>query len=736
MPSDTRLWIAVLVLLAVAAPAAAAQPQFWDIDEAAQFLDGDIQGLSIDAFGRVRLAAAAPVLDNPSAPYVWTLARDAKGTVYAGTGNDGKVFRITGGKATLFFDAPELEVHAIAVGKDGKVYVGTSPDGEVYAVDAEGHSTDFFDPEEQYIWAMTFDEKGNLLVATGGGGRVYRVASDGKAETILDGPESHITALAVDSGNIYAGSSPSGVLYRIDPVAKKAFVLQDTLYREIKAIAVGRDGSVYAAAVEGSDKEDATRTTTPLATPAAVASTVPEVTVTESFVGLAVPQPTPAGSARTVESPKTGQTKGALIKLLPSGETDVLWSSVDEMPYALLRTADGVLVGTGNTGKLYRISEDRTWTMLTALPVQQLTAIVEGTNGAIVIASSNPGTLYTLGATAADEGTFISKVRDTETVSSWGRVQWECDTPAGTDVRLETRSGNTAAPDKTWSDWSAPYTHPDGDPIASEHARFLQVRASLRGKNGATPTLHSIRVPYLQRNLRPQVTSITVHPPGEVFQKPLSISGDTDILGLDAASTPGGDRASATPTPVMAATTYSRKLYQKGLQTFSWKGEDPNGDTLTYDVDYRPVHDTRFRPLRKDLTDSVLAWDTSSVPNGRYVVRIVARDISGNPESLALTGEKESAPFDVDNTPPVVTATAAKGVVKATARDDASLIRRAEYSLDGSHWEEMYPKDGINDSVEELYEFTPRGLTAGPHVVVIRATDLLGNVATARVNIE
>ena len=189
--------------------------------------------------------------------------------------------------------------------------------------------------------------------------------------------------------------------------------------------------------------------------------------------------------------------------------------------------------------------------------------------------------------------------------------------------------------------------------------------------------------------------------------------------------------------PMMAATTYSKKLYQKGLQTFSWKAEDPNGDTLTYDLEYRPVHDLRFRPLRQGLTDTVLAWDTSSVPNGRYVVRIVAHDGAGNPEPLALSGEKESAPFDVDNTPPAVTVSlAGKGVIHAVAKDDSSLIRRADYSLDGARWEEVHPKDGINDSPEETYEFTPRGLTAGPHVVVVRATDLLGNVATARVNIE
>ena len=730
-----RVAAAVLALLVVVTSSPAAQPQFWEIDEAGEFLEGDLQGLSVDAFGRVRLSSAAPVLHNPASPYVWTLARDGKGAIYAGTGNDGKVFKLAGKETTLFFDAPELEVHAVVVGRDGKVYVGTSPDGIVYAVGPDGQPTEFFDPEQRYIWALAFDEKGNLLVATGDEGKVHRVAKDGKSsEVILEGPESHITSLAVDGGRVYAGSSPSGVIYRIDPDAKKAFVLQDTLYREIKALVVGEGGAVYAAAVEGSDKEDPSRAA-PMPTAAAVPAGTAEVTVTESFVGILAPQgPVAPGTAKTVESPRTGQTKGALIKILPTGETDVLWSSAEEMPYALRRDKGGVILGTGAKGKLYRVGDDRTWTMLAALPVQQLTAIEAGDDGGIVIATSNPGTLYGFGGGAGDSGTFTSKVLDTETVSSWGRVRGHAEVPAGTQMRLETRSGNTGTPDKTWSDWAA-VPRGDGEPIPSERARFLQIRAVLEGSKGVSPVLDSIRVAYLQRNLRPQITSITVHPPGEVFQKPLSVTGETEILGLDPALPSGGSQP--TPTPMMPVTTYSRKLYQKGLQTFAWKGEDPNGDALVYDIEYRPVHDTRFRPLRAGLTDTVLAWDTSTVPNGRYVVRIVARDTPANPEGLALSGEKESPPFDVDNTPPAVTVElAGQGRVRAVARDDSSLIRKAEYSVDGSRWADIHPKDGISDSLEETYEFQPRGLGTGPHVVVVRATDLLGNVSTARLNVD
>jgi hypothetical protein len=422
--------------------------------------------------------------------------------------------------------------------------------------------------------------------------------------------------------------------------------------------------------------------------------------------------------------------------VLPSGEVDTLWSSSEETPHALVVTADGVLVGTGNKGKIYRIRNDRTWAMLSSFPADQVTALYRGPGDGVSLATANPGKIHVLEPAAGARGTFVSKVKDTDTVSSWGQLRWEATAPSGAQVQVQTRSGNTASPDSTWSDWSPPYVRGGGEPIASERARFLQVKATLMGRDGASPILDSIASAYLQRNLRPQIASITVHPPGEVFQKPLSISGETEILGLDAGPAP--ERAgSSSRGPMPPATSYSRKLYQRGIQTFSWKGEDPNGDNLVYEVSYRRMNDTRWRSLRKGLTDAVLAWDTTTVPNGRYVIRVTASDSPSNPETLALTSEKESDPFDVDNTPPTVSLILVPpATVRAIVKDDSSLVRKAEYSVDGGRWQEVHPVDGINDEMEETYEIPVGNLgSPGPHVLVVRGTDLLGNASTARIEV-
>lgn len=729
-----------LACLALPAAARAAQPQFWQLEGARDFLDGETEGLSVDSEGRVRLAPATRVVQDPEAPYVWSLARDGDGRLYVGTGNDGKIFRVENGKASLLFDAPELEVHALAVGKDGRVFAGTSPDGKVYAIDRAGKSEVYFDPSDKYIWALAFDAEGRLLVATGSEGRIHRVTSKDKSEVLFTSPEGHITALAVDpAGNVYAGSTPGGVLYRIDR-AGKVFVLHDSPYREAKALDVAADGSLYAALIDGKDASDSRPAVTPLPPLTATAPSV-EVTVSESF-SLAAPPATAASPApRTLEPIRSGSAKGAVIRVSPTGEVDTVWSSSDEMPYAVAATEDGVLVGTGNKGKLYRVRADRSWTMVTSFPAEQVTNLVRARTGEVFLATSNPGKVHVVEAAAGTRGTFTSKARDTETVSSWGRVRWDAELPPGTEIQVQSRSGNTGTPDSTWTAWSAPYTNRQGTPVASEAARFLQLRTVLVGREGRSPVLDTLVAAYLQRNLRPQIQSITVHPPGEVFQRPISLSGDIDILGLDEPRNPEGRPPSTAATRASApsATAYSRRLYQKGVQTFSWRADDPNGDTLTYDVYYRPLGDTRLRLLKKGVTDTVVAWDTTTVPNGRYVIKVTASDAPSNPAGVSLSGDKESAPFDVDNTPPVVSVAIASRAplrVHVAVKDDSSIVRRTEYSVDGGKWQEIHPTDGINDSLEEAYEFAVPELTGpGPHVLVVRASDLLGNTSTGRIEI-
>ena len=126
-----RLALLLVVACAMAVPSAA--PQFWRAATLADFVKGDLDQVSIDEQGRLALGPAIDRVFDTGAPFVWTAVRGQDGVVYLGTGNDGKVFKIDAlVEASLFYDAPELEVHALLPAPDGGLYVATSPDGRVY----------------------------------------------------------------------------------------------------------------------------------------------------------------------------------------------------------------------------------------------------------------------------------------------------------------------------------------------------------------------------------------------------------------------------------------------------------------------------------------------------------------------------------------------------------------------------------------------------------------------------
>ena len=728
-----RRVVLAVAALSLASALDAGGPRFWRLEGTADFLEGELESISLDSEARLRLGPGIRTLFDPELPNAWCVARGPGGVLYVGTGNDGRVFRVPadGEKGEVLFDADELEAYAVAVAPGGEVYAATSPDGAVYAISADGSSRVFFDPEETYIWALAFDGEGRLLVATGAEGRVHRVRPDGSAEVILESAETHILSLALGAeGRVFAGSAPSGMVYRIG-AGGDVFVLVDSPFREIKGLVVDADGGIFAAAVNGGG-EPADTAPSPAPAPSGP-PTVAQVTVTETFtvVQEAAAPTSASGASQSVP-------RGAVLHIDATGSVDTLWSSNEDVPHALAASGRGVLVGTGDKAKLYRVERDARWTLLAMPEAQQVTGIIADASGAPALVTSNPARVLALTGRTAAEGHLVSEVHDAGTVASWGRLRWEGTAPEGTGVRLETRSGNSSSPDTTWGEWTE-VAPPPSRGIRSESARFLQIRLTLTDGAGATPTVEALSAAYLQRNLRPRVTSVTLHPPGEVFQKPISVSGEPEILGLDA--DPLEERRNnrdAPPPP--SPTAFGRKLYQRGLRTFGWTADDPNGDLLTFAVEYRAVGDDQWRPLRREIAEPVLAWDTSAVPDGRYLVRVTATDAPDNPPSLALKGHKDSASFEVDNAPPTLTASLVEGApptIRAVARDAGTPIRRLEISVDAGRWNEVYPIDGINDSREETYQFpVPTNGGSGPRVVVLRVSDRLGNVATGRVDVR
>ncbi|HEU4926011.1 MAG TPA: hypothetical protein VFT24_03120, partial [Vicinamibacterales bacterium] len=705
-----------------------ATPTFWTVSSQADFLKGDVEDLSIDSDGRMFLGPAASVLGETSAPFLWSIVAAPDGSLWAGSGNEGKVLKVSkDGKVTTFFDAAELEVHAIAPAPQGGLYVATSPDGKIYSVAADGSSKTLFDPEDKYIWALASDPSGTLYAATGDKGVIYKITADGKGSRFYKTSSTNVVSLAVTkSGDLIAGTESPGRVFRIDATGK-AFVLLDSPYREIHALRIGPDGTIYAAAVSatpssgGSDRPseplpaDAGRSVVP-----SVSTEITSMTVVEGGISSS----SPPASSRAPRRP----ARGAIYRIRNDGLWDAIWETGEDAPYDIVIEDGGsLLVGTGTEGKIFRLSGNPARpTLLARATARQVTALLREPSGRIVGATSNPGKVFALSSSPGKRGTYESDVRDAGTVASWGAIRWRFTGRPG-QVQIVTRSGNTATPDETWSPWSKPHTIAEGEPIGSPNARYLQWKATITSESGEGPVLTSVTAAYLPRNLRPEVTSITVHPPGAVFQRPFS-TGEMEIAGFEDNTSDGRQPtqtgSSSTPTTTVTP-PMGRRIYQKGLQTFVWKADDQNDDRLQYDVFYRREGETSWKVLKRGLWDPITVWDTTSVPDGTYVLKIAASDGPSNSPATTLVGELESSSFEIDNSPPRIelqpATRASSRSVFFTVRDEQSSVQRVEYSLDGSRWRTVYPKDGIADSRREEFEIVLEESEIG-RSVLIRAT--------------
>jgi len=737
----TRLGACVAAALAATAVLSASAPTFWTVSTQADFLKGDVDNLSIDSDGRIFLGPATTQIAETSAPFLWTILAGPDGTLWAGTGNEGQVLKIgRDGKTSNFFDAAEMEVHALALAPGGGLYVGTSPDGRIYHVSADGTSKPFYDPDDKYIWAMVTAPDGSVYAATGEKGNIYKIAPDGKGSLFYKTNTTNVVTLALDkSGNLLAGTESPGRIFRISRDGK-AFVLLDSPFKEIHAIRIADDGTIYAAAFSGTPGgED--RSAPSINAPSAPEPRAPVPSVSAEITAITVvdASSSPAGGA-TSSNGRSRNPKGAIYRIRPDGLWDTLWEAADDWPFDLLIENGGsLLVGTGKEGKMFRLSGDPARATLVArAAARQVTALIRDGSGRIVAATSNPGKVFTLASTRASLGTYDSDIRDAGTVATWGAIRWRAAAKPG-EVEVFTRTGNTATPDETWSPWSKAYTAEAGEKITSPNARYLQWRSVLKATAGAQgPILTSVTTAYLPRNLRPVVSSITVHPPGTVFQRPFS-TGELEIAGFEdntsdgrSPSQPNTSSASSSTPPAPAL---GRKVYQKGLQTFVWKADDDNDDRLQYDVFYRREGETAWKPLKRSLWDPIVVWDTTSVPDGTYYVKVVASDAPSNSPATALVGEFESVSFDIDNTPPNVevqsaTRSGPRVNVKFVVRDEQSAVQRVEYSLDASKWQTAFPVDGIPDSRREDFDVVVEEAAAAQSII-IRVTDAMNNVATA-----
>ena len=722
----------LILLLFLTGISHAGQPAIWETSGRADLLKGDARGVSISDTGVLMLAPKLTEVFNTQQTYIWSSTADNLGNVFLGTGHDGKIFRIKpDGTGTLLYDAAELDVTAL-VARDDIVYAGTSPDGKVYRITSDGKAEVYFDPEDKYIWSLALLADGSLAVGTGDNGKLYRVRSAGArpdASLLASTNQTHVISLAVTAqGDLIAGTDSGGLVLRVSPEGK-TFALFDTQLREIHALSVAPDGSIYALAL--SDAAATARgPSAPVPTASPTDTATPSTTVTITAIDE---QGTPVANqgAQTRSRTDVSNARSAVFRILPDGATDVVWSSPTVTAFSITPGLQPgtVLIGTSDKGRIYSVTNDGRDTLLLQSSEGQISSLF--TRGSqVYAASSNQGKLFNFGAALVNEGSYESPVRDAKLTATWGRLWWR---GAG-NVEMQTRTGNGGRPDGTWSDWSNIYKDPNGNQITSPRARFIQWRATMRSVATAPAPAwaEDVSVAYLPRNVAPEVLSITALPIGVGLQQVVQVTMDPNVESSGMDPSVFGPVAQVPP----------RRFYQRGARSFQWQAEDRNGDTIEYSIYYRGLNDQTFRLLKDKLRDTFYTIDGATLADGRYVIKVVASDAPDNPAGQKLTGERLSEPVDIDNTPPVIKTMAppqilGDGVKVVFSVDDATgKVKRGDASIDGGLWSPVFPDDGIADSGHEVYTVEFPVTAVGEHTISLRAFDASGNVGTLSVTVR
>jgi len=718
---------AILAALAAPGPAArAVETSFWRLNDAGDFLGGEeVVGVSIESDGYLTLGPAMDSLATrlEGVSYIWCLARDSKGRVWFGTGDNGGIYRWSKGDgAKLVWRTGAGEITSIAVDGRDNVYAGSAPGGTIFRVTANGDTSRYYETGEESIWSLLAGKDGALYAGTGSKGKIFKITG-AKAGTVLaETKDVNVLALAwAKDGALLAGTGSKGLLLRIDAKGESR-VLYDADSEELRAIAVFPDGAIAV----GTSRGQAGR-------PAAAAGG-------EAPRGGTRPRPGGGAeaSAFAIEVTPSGGAKSGVFLVQTDGSARLLYAPPADYVYGI-QPADSqtVWVATGEPGAIFRVGRNKKFALLAAPEEPQLLALLKS-GSETYVATGNPAVLYSLSAAPAREGTYLSDPHDLRSVASWGRIRAEA---RGGEITVASRSGLGETPDEGWSEWSSEAPLRGDAPISSPPARFLQFRLTLKRGGGEPPIVSSVEVAYRQRNLAPEIGNIELFGPdvpflegGPEYRPPQISQSYPNGLKVEYSYPRSGPRAVSDASAAWA----------RGIRTITWEALDPNGDDLLFNVSIKAEDEREWRALASDRKDRILSWDAESFPNDSYRIRVEASDRPDNPPDATLSTERISTVFRIDNVPPRIESLKADPIsgvrggrggvaVSGTAIDADTRISVVEYSVDGGDWTRIFPTDGLFDQKTEAFRFEIRDLVSGEHRITVRASDQDRNVAVAKV---
>ncbi len=696
------------VMAACAAPAGAEAGKTWTTGGAEQLAQGKLEGVSVLSTGRVELAPVAEQLEGPETEFVWDVEADtgvAGAAVYVATGAPAGLYRL--GEGGLRELHKRQKAHALSVLPlpDGSVLAGIAPMGLILRIDRHGDVEDFARLEDHYVWDMALGPDHKIYCATGPAGRLLRLDRAGEIEELLKVKQRNLMCVAVaPDGTVYAGTDTDGYVYAVSRDGT-ASVLYDADEGEVHDLAVDADGVVYACTAQAEPAGP------PQGPPGPQGGGPPQQ-------ASPPPPPRPGGGQPSARNSVYRITPGEGAVRIGQFERAFLLS--------LALSGDRVLVGSGGEqARLIAIDPDMDYRILAEFEAAYVMGMAPSGDAELILATSKPGGLWRIEEGFRKEGTFLSEPFDAGYLSRWGRLWWTELLETGQGIRLRLRTGNSAEPDEHWSPWSEWVHQASGGKLDVAMGRFAQFAAELSTRgNVGTPQLVEVNVSYRQANRRPVIHDMAVD--GQSLLR--GGGNDEQQRGRPA---PRGRPSPPQPNGGGQA---------PGQTVIAWKASDPNDDPLTFDLYYRGVDEADWKALKEDMEgESSYRWDTSRVPDGRYTLKLVARDDAARPPQEALFDARVSPAVLIDNRPPAVRELAAEPqddgsyTLSGVAADDYSPIAAVEVSVNSGHWRPVFPDDGIFDAPEEPFTFRTDVLEPGEYVLVFAATDAGGNVGSARI---
>ena len=712
-----------LVMLLVAPLLAAAGPtRSFRLTSYKDFDEGEAKGTLITSLGDI-----VPGLDALRADLGELLAFSSlrvDGTLYVGTGDQGALWAAHGkDKPRKIGKIDGVLVSALAPAGKGRFFAAAIPGGRIYVVDKladkEPRIRELTKLEAEHVWALSYDEeKHTLYAATGPSGKLFAIevadldkTPSVKAKVIWQSGEKHLLSMVrAEDGTLLIGGADRAVLYRVRPgSSSEVHVVHDFEGEEVRAIwrdkgttyVVVNDFKGQGLTVLGTVTSKSARTPAPAA-------------------GGSAPTPSLAGSAAlaalglSMPTSRERKGKGAIYRVDDDGRFEQLHALADGYFTALARDAEGTLwAASGSNGRVYQVRSDRTVATALDLPERQVLFLDVSGDGPM-LGTGDAAAVYRL-APASKDAAYISKALDAQFTARWGKVRY-----AGSGIELSTRSGNTAKPDATWSAWQSLGTVESqaggaAGKVQSPSARFLQLRVKLAGKG----VLRDVTAFYLPQNQRARITEIVSADEASAARRMIALQ--------------------KIPRPHSA------------VVKLRWKVENPDDDELVYRVFFREEGEPNWRALGgpDPLTKSEYDWNTEALPDGNYLVRVIASDERANAKEDALESAMTSSPILVDNrkpevgpidvTFPVASKSAAPTAPSANgrARDTASPITELAYTIDGGEWQAMSTKDGVFDDLDESFSVKlPSGLAPGTHTLAVRAVDSADNLGAAQINFK